>query len=650
MGAIVNDCQLIYNDFGQLVAEYQSHDGSVDMDTTPQVVYAYDNGSSNTIRQTQLIYPNGRKLTYSYGDVDGIDDVASRVVNLVDDDGTTCLTAYSYLGQKTFVITDYTEPQTKYTLIGTAGGDDPDTGDIYRGFDRFGQIKDSYWYNYGTSTDAERIKYGYDSIGNPVYRSNLAASAGGHHLDQFYCYDHIHRLKSMAQGTLNDLNTGLTGITFCQLWSLDETDNWLGFCQDDNGLGVFDLTQHRITNLVNEISDIVTIVGLDWVTPSYSRAGNMTILPASFAPGESFTVRYDAWNRVATVASGATIIAGYTYDGVARQIMQKSYIDGVLSKTNQLYFTESTSWQLLEKRVGSFPSSADLDCQFVWGIRYVDDLVARDRGINADSVTHERLYSLQDSNWNTTTLLSQNGTVEERVSYTAYGIASFYSASWTPMSDTFDWESLYAGYRFDLATGLFHVRHRVYHPLLGVWLQRDPVSQMSEYLQRPSDLNELLHHANSFDAPNDRKRVFVPSLYAYADSTPERFTDPQGLAAGEDSGPINAGNVKTYPNCGRPTALKDLPPKFPVCFLFDATWEFRTADCSCWSTKLTTTPLAAFLYAFPQISCWTLPCLGRCNKICTYKCEEDFQDYGTALIPFWRWNLQGCECEEPCKC
>jgi hypothetical protein len=50
-------------------------------------------------------------------------EAASRVSALLDDDGSTDLADYSYLGRGMFVETDYTEP-------GTAGGDDPDTGDI----------------------------------------------------------------------------------------------------------------------------------------------------------------------------------------------------------------------------------------------------------------------------------------------------------------------------------------------------------------------------------------------------------------------------------------------------------------------------------------------------------------------------------------
>ncbi|MFO0248393.1 MAG: RHS repeat-associated core domain-containing protein, partial [Planctomyces sp.] len=153
-GSIVNDTKFTYNSFGQLTADYQSHSGAVNTGSSPKVQYAYASGSANTIRPTTVTYPNGRVVTYGYDSSNSMADALSRVAAVIDDDGgATHLADYSYLGQQSFVETDYTQPDVKYTLIGTAGGDDPDTGDIYRGLDRFGRIKDSDWYNYGTSAD-----------------------------------------------------------------------------------------------------------------------------------------------------------------------------------------------------------------------------------------------------------------------------------------------------------------------------------------------------------------------------------------------------------------------------------------------------------------------------------------------------------------
>ena len=142
-GTVVNEVQFTYNDFARITHDYQSHSGAVNTSNTPNVQYGYANGSANTIRQTSLTYPDGRVITYEYGSTDGMNDAASRIQSIVDDDASsTHLADYEYLGTGTFVEVDYTEPEIKYTLIGTAGGNDPDTGDIYRGLDRFGRIKD----------------------------------------------------------------------------------------------------------------------------------------------------------------------------------------------------------------------------------------------------------------------------------------------------------------------------------------------------------------------------------------------------------------------------------------------------------------------------------------------------------------------------
>jgi RHS repeat-associated protein len=59
---------------------------------------------------------------------------------------------------------------------------------------------------------------------------------------------------------------------------------------------------------------------------------------------------------------------------------------------------------------------------------------------------------------------------------------------------------LYCGYRWDGETGLYHVRHRMYHATLGRWIQRDPAGYQDG-----------------------------PSLYEYGGSKPLETRDPEGL-------------------------------------------------------------------------------------------------------------------------
>jgi RHS repeat-associated protein len=387
----------------------------------------------------------------------------------------------------------------KWTLINPAGTNDPDTGDIYSGLDRFGRVKDNRWLD-GAGDDLDRLQYGYDRASNRIWRRNVVAAALGKEFDELYGYDAIHRLQHMARGTLNGGRTALTSETFAQCWTLDSTGNWQGFREDDTGNGTWDLVQQRSANPVNEISGISETAGPSWVTPAYSRAGNMTTLPQPADPTASYTATYDAWNRLVKLADGADTVSEYAYDGAKRRIVQKSYAGGVLDETRHLYYTEPSSWQVLEERVGTSPDSADADRQFVWGRRYIDDLVLRDRDTDANGSLDERLYTLQDANWNVTAIVDDDEDVQERYACSACGTPLYLSSVFVPQPAAFDWETIYCGYCYQLETGLFHVRNRVYSPKLGAWVQRDPIGYLA------SDEN----------------------LYCYARSNPLTHTDPNG--------------------------------------------------------------------------------------------------------------------------
>jgi hypothetical protein len=47
---------------------------------------AYADGSANTIRPTEVTYPNGREVTYDYGAADSIQVPCSLVAGLIDSD------------------------------------------------------------------------------------------------------------------------------------------------------------------------------------------------------------------------------------------------------------------------------------------------------------------------------------------------------------------------------------------------------------------------------------------------------------------------------------------------------------------------------------------------------------------------------------
>ena len=106
---------------------------------------------------------------------------------------------------------------------------------------------------------------------------------------------------------------------------------------------------------------------------------------------------------------------------------------------------------------------------------YVDGLVLRDRDTDGNGSLDERLYALQDANWNTTGLVNAGGTVQERYTYAPFGQVTFRDGSGSTLSGSAkDWVFLHQGGE-RIAAGDYEFRNRVYSPTLGRWLSNDPL-------------------------------------------------------------------------------------------------------------------------------------------------------------------------------
>jgi RHS repeat-associated protein len=493
-GTVLNEVQFAYNAFNQLVEDYQNHSGAVDMVTTPKVTYAYTDGSSGRIRRTQLVYPNGRILRYEYSS--GTDDSLNRVSFLADDDSGAIgphLAEYSYLGLGQFVQVTYPEPNLRYDLAhGT--GDDP-----YDGLDRFDRVVDLLWRNQAQGVDVERIQHGYDLADNRLWRETPVAAANGANLDELYTYDGMSQLVAFARGDLDADKSGLVVGTkmLAQQWSLDATGNWSSFKEDTDGDGTWDLDQSRSHNPVNEITQIAGTS----VHVAHDRAGNMARLPRLADWAAHYNLVYDAWNRLVKVLDAEIVVAEYAYDGRDFRTTEAS------AGTTRHYFYAS-GWQILEERVGTAA-----DRQFVWGLRYVDALVLRDRDVNGDGTLDERFYALQDANWNAVAISSATGEIRERYAYTAYGLPRFLTGlfgSRTSSSSLYNWETLYCGYRWDQFVESYRVRHRLLFSHLGRWNRHDPITY----------------------ATGD------PNLYQYVTNYPTGAVDPLGTEMHEIAGTL----------------------------------------------------------------------------------------------------------------
>lgn len=330
------------------------------------------------------------------------------------------------------------------------------------------------------------MTYGFNLAGNRKTRQNGVQTSGQ---DEAYSYDGLFQLKTMQRGTLS--GGSITARNFAEEWTYDPAGNWTLFKRDTNGNGIWDLNQARTHNKVNEIA---TIAGSN-ANVGFDAPGNMTKMPKADDWSTHQLLTYDAWYRLVSIkqSNGTTKVADYAYDGFNLRAVKKTYnSSGVLTETRHLYY--SLGWQVLEER-----TNGTAERQFVWGNRYLDDLVLRQKG-------SERLYGLHDY-FNVTGIVSTTGAVQERFAYSGFGLPKFMNGSFTPQNpnvSSYGWETLFGAYRYDAETGLNHVRFRYLHSNLGRWMSRDRI-----------DYKE------------------GPSLYAYVANRVVNRVDPLGLGPGD---------------------------------------------------------------------------------------------------------------------
>ena len=452
MGAIVNQVEMVYDDFGQPVEDKQEHSGAVDV-ATPSVKYAHEDGSrANTARRTSMTYPDGRILNYTYGTDGEANDRLSRVGALqIEGEGfDTC--TYTFVGAARYVKIAYPQPSVELSYFKPTTAPNGDAGDKYNGYDRFGRTVDMRWIKTPGASVRDRIQYGYDQANNRTWRKNLAATNKGK--DNAYQYDGLYQVKQNAVGTLNTNQTAIGAIPGEQEnFSYDPSGNWTNYQRAENGTEVLD--QSRVNNQDNQVTQIDG--SSDAI--AYDKAGNATKLPPG-ADGDwskHFQLKWDGWNRLVEIRDeNALLVAAYAYDGMFRRTTK-----AVGAETRSYYYNDL--WKCVEERSTGSPSSSssssananssssssnpnspsssgsslvvvtsgEAEIQYVWGARpnHRDELILRDRDTNGNSVLDERLYCLMDY-YDPTSIVDTNGDVVERYRFSAFGVRTIFSPTW----------------------------------------------------------------------------------------------------------------------------------------------------------------------------------------------------------------------------
>ncbi len=313
---------------------------------------------------------------------------------------------------------------------------------------------------------------------------------------------------------LNEVQDAITGTPAReQHWTLEVIGNWDAIVSKTNRVDdtPYDTRTH---NTVNEITALdpqggVGSFNLDWGEGA-SKSGNLYILPDRTDPtNKADRFHYDYRNRLIKVEHSDdygegtpawSTVVEYYYDGLNRRV-KKDLATG----TDVIYLYDA--WQVLEEREWDTIGEGAEDDQWeprrqdVYGGIYIDEVLIFDKdtdddGYCTDGGGSSRHFYCQQANWNVIAVTDSSGDTDEKIKYDSYGEATVtvqggHSATGNPY--------LFQGRRWDSEVDLYYFRNRVYTPVLGRFLQRDPIGWAQAL-----------------------------SLYEYVDGCPTYYSDPFG--------------------------------------------------------------------------------------------------------------------------
>jgi YD repeat-containing protein len=126
-------------------------------------------------------------------------------------------------------------------------------------------------------------------------------------------------------------------------YDLNQLGNWDGFKVDATDGSNWDFMQERTHNDVNEHTGYESGESEGWADPVYDLAGNMTAAPVPGDEENSYTLKYDAWNRLVSVHDGTNYVEEYVYDALGRRVERTVHDDAA---TYDYYY--NSGWQMVQ--------------------------------------------------------------------------------------------------------------------------------------------------------------------------------------------------------------------------------------------------------------------------------------------------------------
>ena len=318
-------------------------------------------------------------------------------------------------------------------------------------------------------------RYGYDATGNRTYMQRMHQP--GQPAD-VYEYDGLDQLIRVWYGANAASPTAITSYNRFQEYILDAVGNRTEVRNDGVRQVYLPNDKHRLTNSMNRYEQI------DSILFTYDAKGNL------LSDGTN-TYTYDYDNRQ-TGISGPGGPTEYIYD--ARGWRVGKTVNGV-----QMYSIYSKRYQTIEER------NANNQLLFRYAYGFINDelLTRHEAGGTTNTYHRDALGSISE-------VTTASGSLIERYAYDVYGMPNIFNSINSALVSSANGNPyLFTGREFDMESGDYYYRARIYKPGIGRFLQMDP--------------------AGYVDGMN---------LYVYVRNDPVSRTDPNGLdAPGCDSVP-----------------------------------------------------------------------------------------------------------------
>ncbi|HWE95534.1 MAG TPA: RHS repeat-associated core domain-containing protein, partial [Tepidisphaeraceae bacterium] len=390
---------------------------------------------------------------------------------LLDNNNTTHLEDYTYLGVSTIVQRSHPEVTNTLTLSYITAGTTGASGDQYTGLDSFGRVIDQYFSINSGATTTDRFQYGYDQDSNVLYKKNAGPNGGSinastmselYHVnssatgDNATAYDGLNRLTDFARGTLSasgnngtspdTINTPATSSN----WHLDALGNWTDSSSVASGTTGTDLTTAKTLGTAQNAAasgwygeqitvattdDLaVTQLGRIFITGN-SSSHTVKIVDAATGldvPGASVSVPTGGTNgqfTFVTLNRPVTLLAGHSYYVVSQET---SGGDQWYDSTTTVTTTTAVSAKVSASYVASTWSTGSSGHSYgPVDLKYVAALARTTNSRN--QVTAVGFSVTYDNNGNLTS--DQNG--YQRI-YDAWNRLTFATGPGTPTTYTYD--------------------------------------------------------------------------------------------------------------------------------------------------------------------------------------------------------------------